>query len=357
MKIIPVLLVYLYTDPSIRHEEEEEFYALAYSVGANPQHLITGRLRSPQAKFFIGLGKLNEIKTYLIEHKIELIIFNHELSPSQERNLEKELKVRLLDRTGLILDIFARRAKTAEGKLQVELAQLDYLSTRLVRGWTHLERQKGGIGLRGPGETQLEVDKRLIRNRIKLIRLKLEAIRRHRSQHRRLRQRQSALTVSLVGYTNSGKSTLFNTLTKAQVYAADQLFATLDPTLRKIYLPEVGNVILADTVGFIQRLPHLLIEAFRSTLEEIKAVDLLIHVVDFSNPAYLDQIKAVDQVLTEIGAIAPRLLVFNKMDLKNMPVRVDILPNRMTPYAVYVSAKEKQGIDLLQKTLSKMLLS
>ncbi len=265
-------------------EDLLEFSDLAISAGAVPLATVTASRKTPDARYYVGSGKAEEIRALVDAEQAELVIFNHELSPSQERNLEKLLQARVLDRTGLILDIFAQRARSFEGKLQVELAQLKHLSTRLIRGWTHLERQKGGIGLRGPGETQLETDRRLLGQRIKQIHKRLEKVRGQRAQGRRARERAEVPTVSLVGYTNAGKSTLFNRLCNAEVYAADQLFATLDPTLRRLELPGFGPVVLADTVGFIRQLPHELVAAFRSTLEETLEADLLLHVIDAHDP-------------------------------------------------------------------------
>ena len=286
------------------------------SAGGDPVEFITGSRSAPHAKFFVGTGKLEEISSAIHGHEAELVIFNHNLSPSQERNIEAELKCRVLDRTGLILDIFAQRARTHEGKLQVELAQLQHLSSRLIRGWTHLERQKGGIGLRGPGETQLESDRRMVRERIKSIQGRLLKVRKQRAQGRRARDRADIPAVSLVGYTNAGKSTLFNTMTNAEVYAADQLFATLDPTMRKVDVVEKGPVIFADTVGFISHLPHRLVDAFRATLEEAASADLLLHVVDAAAEERATNIKRVEEVLVEIDAHKlPTLMVYNKIDL------------------------------------------
>ena len=262
------LIVHLSINESFSEDDLSEFEQLVISANVEPLATLTGSRRSPDARFFVGKGKLDEVKHQLHETCADIVLFNHTLSPSQQRNLEKELEVRVLDRTNLILDIFAQRAQSFEGKLQVELAQLQHLSTRLIRGWTHLERQKGGIGLRGPGETQLETDRRLIGQRIRQIKTRLTKVNKQRDQGRRSRQRADVPTVSLVGYTNAGKSTLFNALTNSAIYAADQLFATLDPTLRQVKLPDYGELVLADTVGFIQNLPHELVAAFRSTLQE-----------------------------------------------------------------------------------------
>ncbi len=289
------------------------------------------------------------------EHQAEIVLFNHTLTPSQERNLEALFKCRVLDRTSLILDIFAQRARTFEGKLQVELAQLQHLSTRLIRGWTHLERQKGGIGLRGPGETQLETDRRLIRDRIKNITKRLEKVRLQRGQSRRARTKAEIPTVSIVGYTNAGKSSLFNTLTSSEIYTADQLFATLDPTLRSIQLPSVGKIILTDTVGFIRHLPHDLVDAFRATLEETQQADLLLHVVDANHSNREDLIAEVNSVLKDINATdIPQLLVFNKIDLLNMNAHLD-RDELKVPRIVWVSALTGEGMNLLHEALTEML--
>lgn len=293
-----------------------EFKELVVSAGVDVIDTILGNCQSPKAKYFIGLGKAEEIKLAVLAQSIDVVIVNHDLSPSQERNLEKLIECRVLSRSGLILDIFAQRARTFEGKLQVELAQLQHLQTRLVRGWTHLERQKGGIGLRGPGETQLESDRRLLRERIKTINSRLAKVHSQREENRRSRQKSDLPLVSLVGYTNAGKSTLFNRLTNSDSLVEDQLFATLDPLMRKICLPNNSGVILSDTVGFIQNLPHQLVEAFKGTLEETKGADLLLHVVDIASNNYLEHIQVVNDVLSEIGAESvPVILVFNKIDL------------------------------------------
>src|SRR3990167_8864484 len=275
-----------------------EFEELARSAGSDILSVVTGKRMKPGSKYFVGTGKAEEIKNAVREFQADLVIFDHELTPAQERNLEKLLMSRVIDRTGLILDIFAQRARTFEGKLQVELAQLNHLSTRLVRGWGHLERQRGGIGLRGPVETQLETDRRLLRVRIRQIKQKLEKVRSQREQARRGRKRADIPSVSLVGYTNAGKSTLFNALTESDVYAADQLFATLDPTLRRLELDDLGPVVLADTVGFIRHLPHKLVEAFRATLEESSNSDLLLHVIDSHEP---ERDQQIEQVLAVLG--------------------------------------------------------
>ena len=337
-------------------EDPLEFEMLVDSAGAINCGLIRASRPAPHARLFVGKGKVEELARFVEDQGAELVIFNHALSPSQERNLERELKCRVLDRTGLILDIFAQRARTHEGKLQVELAQLEHLSTRLVRGWTHLERQKGGIGLRGPGETQLETDRRLLRARIKSINARLEKVRKQRDQGRRARQRADIPTVSLVGYTNAGKSTLFNRLTRSGVYAADQLFATLDPTLRRIEVPDLGPVILADTVGFIRHLPHKLVEAFRATLEESRDADFLLHVVDACSSEREDNIYQVREVLAEIGADqVPGLMVYNKIDLLgDFPPRID-RDEEGNPVAVWLSAVTGAGVDLLLEVVNERL--
>lgn len=333
-----------------------EFQQLSVSAGFNPIAFIGGTRVSPDAKLFVGSGKAAEILEFINVHQVELVLFNHDLSPTQERNLEKYLKCKVLDRTGLILHIFAQRAQTFEGKLQVELAQLEHQSTRLVRGWTHLERQKGGIGLRGgPGETQLEVDRRLIRQRIKHIKQRLEKVRHQRDLSRRARRRATIPSVSLVGYTNAGKSTLFNILTQAHVYAADQLFATLDPTLRRVTLPGSGPFILADTVGFIRDLPHELVEAFRATLEETRDADLLLHVIDASHMDRQYYIEEVNKVIEQIGAQdVPQLQVYNKCELTEQLPRIDRNAEGK-PFRVWISALNGQGLDLLAQAISELL--
>lgn len=296
------LLVHLNMHTGFDEESLEEFKELVVSSGAEPVAVITGSRAVPHPRYFVGTGKAEEIREAVSSHEADVVLFDHELSPVQERNLEALLQCQVLDRTGLILDIFAQRARSHEGQLQVELAQLRHLSTRLVRGWTHLERQKGGIGLRGPGETQLETDRRLIGHRIRTLKSRLNKVQRQREQGRRARKKADIPTISLVGYTNAGKSTLFNNLTQAEVYAADQLFATLDPTLRKVKLPAGFPVVLADTVGFIRQLPHDLVAAFRSTLKETQDADLLLHIVDASSDERDDNMNQVNLVLEEIGA-------------------------------------------------------
>ncbi|MDN7133314.1 GTPase HflX [Halomonas sp. MC140] len=338
-----------------KREDPGEFLELVRSAGAEPATLLTASRHRPDSRTFIGSGKLEELRALLAAHEAELVIFNHSLSPSQERNVEQELKCRVLDRTGLILDIFAQRARTHEGKLQVELAQLEYMSTRLVRGWTHLERQKGGIGLRGPGETQLETDRRLLRGRIKSIHKRLDKVRSQRDQNRRARARAEIHSVSLVGYTNAGKSTLFNALTNADVYVADQLFATLDPTLRRLEIADVGPVVMADTVGFIRHLPHKLVEAFQATLQEASEASLLVHVIDAADPDRELNVKQVELVLKEIGADdVPVLKVMNKIDRLGSAPRIE-RDGQGVPEVVWLSAQEGQGLDLLHEALSERL--
>ncbi|SDT30108.1 ribosome rescue GTPase HflX [Pseudomonas oryzae] len=350
------ILVHLEGQAPEAREDPDEFLELARSAGAEVAGFVSIPRHQPTARFLIGSGKVDEIREQVKRDEAELVIFNHTLTPSQERNLEREFECRVLDRTGLILDIFAQRARTHEGKLQVELAQLEHMSTRLVRGWTHLERQKGGIGLRGPGETQLETDRRLLRVRIGQIKQRLEKVRSQRELARRGRKRAEVPVVSLVGYTNAGKSTLFNALTSAEVYAANQLFATLDPTLRRLEFEDVGGVILADTVGFIRHLPHKLVEAFRATLEESSNADLLLHVIDAHEPERQLQIDQVYAVLKEIGADQlPTLEVYNKLDL--LP---DVAPQIQRddsgkPVRVWLSAREGQGLDLLRQAVAELL--
>ncbi|MBT3410686.1 MAG: GTPase HflX [Halieaceae bacterium] len=349
------VLVHLNLDSESEREDPREFEELVLSAGGDPAAYIMGHRTAPHPRTFIGSGKLEEIRGEVNLQEAEVVMFNHILSPSQERNLEQELECRVLDRTGLILDIFAQRARTHEGKLQVELAQLQHVATRLVRGWTHLERQKGGIGLRGPGETQLETDRRLLRIRIKSITARLEKVRKQRDQGRRSRKRQEIPTVSLVGYTNAGKSTLFNYITDSGVYAADQLFATLDPTLRRLELENVGPVVLADTVGFIAHLPHKLVEAFKATLEETLNADLLLHVIDAASDEREDNIYQVHEVLQEIGADEiPRLEIYNKLDLLEQKPRIDRNADGV-PERVWLSAATGDGVSLLLQAVSEVV--
>jgi GTP-binding protein HflX len=349
-----VVLVHLNFNDANYDESQQEFVELVGSTGANIAAIVNGKRYRPDPKFFIGSGKVDEIADHVSAAHAALVIFNHELSPSQERNLEQKLQCRVLGRTGLILDIFARRARSHEGKLQVELAQLQHLSTRLVRGWTHLERQKGGIGLRGPGETQLETDRRLLAQRIKSLKKRLDKVRSQREQGRRSRQRGGVPVVSLVGYTNMGKSTLFNRVTSAEVYADDRLFATLDPTLRRVKFHETETLILADTVGFIRDLPHDLVESFSSTLEETRDAALLLHVVDCAASDRDDLIHHVNEVLAQIGADeVPQLIVYNKIDkLENMPPRIERNVDGEID-RLWLSAQTGEGLDLLRQALQE----
>jgi GTPase len=350
------VLVHLEGQDSEAREDPQEFQELALSAGAETVAFFSVPSTRLTAKYLIGSGKVEELRDQVKASEADLVIFNHVLTPSQERNLERVFECRVLDRTGLILDIFAQRARTHEGKLQVELAQLDHMSTRLVRGWTHLERQKGGIGLRGPGETQLETDRRLLRVRIRQIKQKLEKVRSQREQARRGRKRADIPSVSLVGYTNAGKSTLFNALTASEVYAADQLFATLDPTLRRLELDDLGPIVLADTVGFIRHLPHKLVEAFRATLEESSNSDLLLHVIDAHEPERDQQIEQVLAVLGEIGAHElPILEVYNKLDLLEGVEPQIQRDAEGRPQRVWLSARDGRGLPLLRQAIAELL--
>ncbi|RKS84481.1 GTP-binding protein HflX [Orbus hercynius] len=350
------LLVHVFLPQDNDIEDLNEFEVLVSSAHIEILDIITTSRKAPSAKYFIGEGKATEIAALVKEHDAAVILVNHSLTPTQERNLEKLCECKVVDRTGVILDIFAQRARTHEGKLQVELAQLQYISTRLVRGWTHLERQKGGIGLRGPGETQLETDRRLIRHRIQLILSRLDKVAKQREQNRQSRIKADLSTISLVGYTNAGKSTLFNAMTDADVYTANQLFATLDPTLRRIAVDDVGDVVIADTVGFIRHLPHNLVAAFKATLLETKEAALLLHVIDASDPNQFDNIQAVNEVLFEIEAHEiPTLLVMNKIDLLEEKVPSIDRDENGVPIRVWLSAQNKVGLDLLLTALKERL--
>ncbi len=334
-------------------ERLSELKLLVLSAGASVEAVVQGRRAAPDSKLFAGSGKVQEIGEALRAYGADIVIFNHALSPGQQRNLERELQCMVIDRTALILDIFAQRARSHEGKLQVELAQLQHLATRLVRGWTHLERQKGGIGLRGPGEKQLETDRRLLGNRVKLLKSRLAQIEKQRKVRRRARERRDVLSVSLVGYTNAGKSTLFNALTKAGAYAADQLFATLDTTSRRLFV-DGENVVLSDTVGFIRDLPHALVAAFQATLEETAEADLLLHVVDSASEDRDAQIQAVNEVLAEIGAAdVPQILVWNKIDLTRAAAAVE-RGDCGTIRRIFLSARTGEGLDLLRDALAEV---
>lgn len=346
------MLVQLDLGQDAIEERLSELKLLVGSAGASVEAVIQGRRAAPDPKLFAGSGKVQEIGEALRVHEADIVIFNHALSPGQQRNLERELQCRVIDRTALILDLFALRARSHEGKLQVELAQLDHLSTRLVRGWTHLERQKGGIGLRGPGEKQLETDRRLLGNRVKMLKARLEQMKKQRKVRRRSRERREILSVSLVGYTNAGKSTLFNALTKAGAYAADQLFATLDTTSRRLYV-EGEQVVLSDTVGFIRDLPHALVAAFEATLEETAQADLLLHVVDSASADRDAQIEAVNRVLAEIGAAdVPQILVWNKIDLTHAAAAVE-RGDCDKIRRVFLSARTGEGLELLRSVLAE----
>jgi GTP-binding protein HflX len=333
----------------------EEIVRLVESAGVARHRVVRGRRHRPDPKLFCGRGKLEEVAAAAAELNAGFVVFNHELSPAQERNLEREIGRPVMDRTEVILEIFAQRAQTSEGKLQVELAQLEHLSTRLVRGWTHLERQRGGLGKTGgPGEKQIELDRRYIGQRVRVLRGKLEQLRHRREVQRRARARGEVLSVSLVGYTNAGKSTLFNALARARAYSADQLFATLDTTTRRIWLPQAGSVVLSDTVGFIRDLPHTLVAAFRATLEETVRADLLLHVVDAASPARAEQVEEVNKVLAEIGADrVPQLLVWNKIDLAGLEPGVE-----RDEYGkirrIRVSARTGEGLGDLRAAISEI---
>ena len=349
------VLVRLGVGAPVDPEDLEEFTQLALSAGARPVATVTGRRERPDPRYFLGSGKAEELRDVARETEADLILVDHALSPSQERNLEKLIERRVLDRNGLILDIFAQRARSFEGKLEVELAQLKHIGSRLVRGWTHLERQKGGIGLRGPGETQLETDRRIIAQRVRVLTRRLTKIKQQRETGRQTRAEIPVPSLALVGYTNAGKSTLFRALTGADAYVADQLFATLDPTVRRIHLPGGTAVVVADTVGFIRELPHELVAAFQSTLTEARAATLLLHMVDASNPRREEQTEAVNEVLEEIGASAiPQLLLYNKIDRLAEPPRIDRDPDGRA-IAVWISAEKRTGLDLLTAAVAERL--
>lgn len=347
-----VVLVHLNFNDINFDESEKEFIELVNSTGAKVATIVHGKRRVPDSKFYAGTGKVDEIRENVIASGATVVIFNHELSPSQERNLEEKIQCRVIARTGLILDIFARRARSHEGKLQVELAQLKHISTRLVRGWTHLERQKGGIGLRGPGETQLETDRRLLGHRIKSLKKRLSKVRSQREQGRRSRQRADVPVVSLVGYTNMGKSTLFNRMTSSDVYADDRLFATLDPTLRRLKLMKTQGLVMADTVGFIRKLPHDLVESFSSTLEETRSAALLLHIVDAGSSEREQLLGHVNEVLHKIGADeVPQVIVCTKIDKTDgHQARIDRDEDGRI-WRVWLSAQTGEGIDLLRQVL------
>ena len=348
-------LVYFSNNSDTDNREDNEFIELSRASGANLVGGINARFRYPNAKYLIGKGKIEELQASLIENNSDLIIFNTTLSPSQEKNLEKKLSCRVVDRTGLILDIFAQRARSFEGKLQVELAQLRHISTRLIRGWTHLERQKGGIGLRGPGETQLETDRRLINKRIKQLKARLERVDKRRKMNRKNRSRAGIPTVAIVGYTNAGKSTLFNQLTGSSEFVKDQLFATLDPVMRRLDIKNAGPIILSDTVGFIRDLPHDLVAAFKATLQEAKEADLILHTIDASDPDRLERIGQVNRILAQLDASnVPQIRVYNKID-KNEVGNIFEAPSNEHERSVWLSAKTGQGIEKLNSVLANFL--
>ena len=349
------MLVRLGIGAPVDPEDLEEFTQLAVSAGASPVATVTGRRARPDPRYFLGSGKAEELRAAAAESSADVILIDHALSPSQERNLEKLTERRVLDRNSLILDIFAQRARSFEGKLEVELAQLKHIASRLVRGWTHLERQKGGIGLRGPGETQLETDRRLIAQRVRVLTRRLAKIKQQRETGRQMRAEIPVPSLALVGYTNAGKSTLFGALSGAEAYVADQLFATLDPTVRRIRLPGGTPVVVADTVGFIRELPHELVAAFQSTLTEARAATLLLHVVDASNPRREEQVEAVNGVLEEIGARAiPQIMVYNKIDRLQSAARIERDADGRA-VAVWISAQRRLGLELLTQAIAERL--
>ncbi len=349
------LLVRIGLGAQIDPEDLEEFSQLALSAGAEPVATVTGRRERPDPRFFVGSGKAEELKRAAEAGGADLILVDHALSPSQERNLEKLTGKRVLDRNGLILDIFAQRARSFEGKLEVELAQLKHIGSRLVRGWSHLERQKGGIGLRGPGETQLETDRRLIGNRVRVLTRRLEKIKQQRETGRQMRAGIPVPSLALVGYTNAGKSTLFRALTGADAYVANQLFATLDPTVRRTTLPGGTPVVAADTVGFIRELPHELVAAFQSTLTEAREATLLLHVIDASDPRRDEHIAQVNEVLAEIGADSiPQIIVYNKIDRLQRPAAIE-RDEAGLPSAVWISAEKRLGLDSLMSAIAERL--
>jgi GTP-binding protein HflX len=349
------VLVRLGLGAPVDPEDLQEFTQLALSAGATPVATVTGRRDRPDPRYFMGSGKAGELRDAAHATQADVILVDHALSPSQERNLEKLIERRVLDRNGLILDIFAQRARSAEGQVEVELAQLKHIASRLVRGWTHLERQKGGIGLRGPGETQLESDRRIIGQRVRVLTKRLEKIQQQRETGRQQRAEIPVPSLALVGYTNAGKSTLFGALTGADAYVADQLFATLDPTVRRVALPGGTPIVVADTVGFIRELPHELVAAFQSTLTEARAATLLVHLVDASNPRRDEQIAQVDGVLADIGAgDIPQILVYNKIDRLDTPAHLDRDANGRAT-AVWISAQQRTGLELLTAAVAERL--
>lgn len=357
--INPAILVGLDFGSAAHKDSLKELEQLAISAKIEVLAVVEGKRSRPDPTTYIGSGKVDEISQLLSQNEASLVIFNHDLSPAQQRNLSLHLNCNVIDRTSLILDIFSQRAKSHEGKLQVELAQLEHLATRLVRGWTHLERQKGGIGLRGPGETQLETDRRLIKKRVKLLKEKLSALQRQRNVQRRSRQRTNVLSVSIVGYTNAGKSTLFNRLARAQSYAVDQLFATLDTTTRKLFLAESGSVVISDTVGFIRELPHTLVAAFRSTLEETVQADILLHVIDAGCSNRDEQIEEVNKILKEIGAdTIPQVLILNKIDLTDLAAdgKGCVRDEYGRISRIRLSAKTGEGIEFVRLALTEALV-